>query len=400
MRSDWVAASVRARSMAQRRVGAGTCRTIAAAPGLPEALAQLADTVYGRELQSAQTLSHAHRATLSQAHRATRRTVLWQLRVLAGWLPAGGTRLVRAAAAAFEADNILALNVSLRREYAASGNAAHSAAGPTAGNAAQAAGPTAGDAAGIGTGTGTGFGAGTVKAFDLGGLATAWPRLQTAATEEELRLALASSPWGDPGPETALSDVLTAVWLRRLTAEAAAARPWAAAAAALVAARIVLVDRTAPAPRLLTLLRPLLGTAWAGSGDPATTGPAGIAQASAPDPAGLDSAPEDSAGQDSAGQDSAHPGSAGPEFLRNTLPPAAAQALDGVNRAADLWRAEAALAARIESEGFSLLRAGLPGPDVVLGAMAVLATDAWRVRAALASAAVRAGTSEVLNAVA
>jgi hypothetical protein len=71
-----------------------------------------------------------------------------------------------------------------------------------------------------------------------------------------------------------------------------------------------------------------------------------------------------------------------------------------VDRPADLWRAEAALAVRIESDGFSLLRAGLPGPDVVLGAMAVLAADAWRVRAALASAALHAGTSEVLDAVA
>lgn len=312
MRSDWVAASVRARSMAQRRAGAGTCRTIAATPGLEAALTQLADTVYGRELKSAQTLS--------QAHRATRRTVLWQLRVLAGWLPAGGTRLIRAAAAVFEADNILALDLRLRGEETSA-----------------------------------------PSAFDLGGLATAWPRLQTAATDEELRAALASSPWGDPGPESALRDILTAVWLRRLTSEAAAVRPWAAAAAALIAARLVLVDGTAPAPRLASLLRPLLGTGWtaAGTGELPT-----------------------------------------PELLRSTLPPAAAQAMNGVDRTADLWRAEAALAARIENDGFGLLRAGLPGPDVVLGAMAVLAADAWRVRAALASAAVSAGTSEVLDAVA
>ncbi|WAP50822.1 hypothetical protein OL239_12580 [Arthrobacter sp. ATA002] len=67
---------------------------------------------------------------------------------------------------------------------------------------------------------------------------------------------------------------------------------------------------------------------------------------------------------------------------------------------ADLWRAEAALAARVENDGFRLIRAGLPGPNTVLGAMAVLATDAWRVRAALAAAAAHAGTSEVLDAVA
>lgn len=413
MRSDWVAASVRARSMAQRRVGAGTCREIAAAPGLQAALGQLADTVYGKELIQDQA-RHGTRnggdfragdlpamQTLTEAHRATRRTVLWQLRVLAGWLPAGGTRLVRAAAAAFEADNILALDASLRRENAASGAAAQPAAGLTAGDAAQtASGPTGSGLAGSGLTAGDAAGTAAFRAFDLGGLATAWPRIQTAATEEELQSALASSPWGDPGPETALSDVLTAVWLRRLTAEAAAVRPWAAATAALIAARIVLVDRTAPAPRLLTLLRPLLGTAWAGSGNPVTAERAGMAPASAPDSAGQSSAGQDSSGHHPVGRDSAGPESAGLEFLRSTLPPAAAQALDGVDRPADLWRAEAALAARIESDGFSLLRAGLPGPDVVLGAMAVLAADAWRVRAALASAAVQAGTSEVLNAVA
>jgi hypothetical protein len=357
MRSDWVAASVRARSMAQRRVGAGTCRTIAAAPGLPAATTQLADTVYGRELKSAQTLS--------QTHRATRRTVLWQLRVLAGWLPAGGTRLIRAAAAAFEADNILALDLRLRRQE-------------------------------------TGISSALSPAFDLGGLATAWPRLSTAATDEELRAALASSPWGDPGPETALADILTLVWVRRLAAEAAAVRPWAAAAVALIAARLVLVEGTAPAPRLVALLRPLLGTGWT-----AATGTTELSTSGFPfnpkstsgfpfnpkSTSGLPSNPKSTSGLVSGPNSN-------PESLRNAFPPAAARALDGVDRPADLWRAEAALAVRIENDGFSLLRAGLPGPDVVLGAMAVLAADAWRVRAALASAALHAGTSEVLDAVA
>jgi hypothetical protein len=343
MRSDWVAASVRARSMAQRRVGAGTCRTIAAAPGLPAATSQLADTVYGMELKSAQTLS--------QTHRATRRTVLWQLRVLAGWIPAGGTRLIRAAAAAFEADNILALDLHLRRQET-----------------------------------------GVSPAFDLGGLATAWPRLSTAATDEELRAALASSPWGDPGPETALADILTLVWVRRLAAEAAAVRPWAAAAAALIAARLVLVEGTAPAPRLVTLLRPLLGTGWTAATGTTELSSPGFPSNPKSNP-GLPSNPKSTSGLPSGPKSN-------PESLRNALPPAAARALDGVDRPADLWRAEAALAVRIESDGFSLLRAGLPGPDVVLGAMAVLAADAWRVRAALASAALHAGTSEVLDAVA
>ncbi|MCC9197742.1 hypothetical protein QNO08_06935 [Arthrobacter sp. zg-Y820] len=337
MRSDWVAASVRARSMAQRRVGAGTCRSIAAAPGLQAGLDRLADTVYGEELNGARTLT--------EAHRATRRTVLWQLRVLAGWLPAGGTRLIRAAAAAFEADNILALDLVLRRQEAGAND---------------------GDAA---------------ADFDLGGLATAWPRLRTASTSEELQAALASSPWGDPGPDSALPDVLTAVWLRRLTAEAAAVRPWAAAAAALICARLLLVDGTAPADRLVALLRPLLGTAWSSTGVRETR-------------------PSQPHTSEPGNSETRNSETLTPETLRSTLPPSAAQALAGIDRSADLWRAEAALAVRIETDGFSLLRAGLPGPDVVLGAMTVLAADAWRVRAALAAAAVNAGASEVLDAVA
>ena len=46
-----------------------------------------------------------------------------------------------------------------------------------------------------------------------------------------------------------------------------------------------------------------------------------------------------------------------------------------------------------------MLRRATPGPEVVVGAITVLAVDAWRVRAALA-AADAGGTSEVLDAVA
>ncbi|MCC3270317.1 hypothetical protein MUG94_07160 [Arthrobacter gengyunqii] len=300
--------------MAQRRAGAGTCRGIAAAGGLQSALDRLAETAYADELEDV--------STLAEAQRATRRTVLWQLRVLAGWLPAGGARLVRSAAAVFEADNIVSLELQLRREQTLQG-----------------------------AGTGEQF-----EPFDLGGLATAWPRLRTAASVEELLSALASSPWGDPGSDAALSDVLTVVWLRRLANEAPSARSWAASTGALISARLVFVDRSSPGERLLSLLRPLIGTGWVRADTP--------------------------------------------DALRDALPPGPAQALDALQIPTELWRAEALLAARVETDGFRLLRAGLPGPDVVLGAMAVLAVDAWRVRAALAAAAVNAGTSEVLDAVA
>ena len=229
--------------------------------------------------------------------------------------PPGGTPLIRAAAARFEADNIAALAAALESGAPA-----------------------------------------PEPVFDLGGLATAWPRLRSADSPGSLHAMLAASPWGDPGPAGALPDTLTAVWLRRLSSAAAAARPWAVSAAALLAARRLLVDRTPPGVRLVSLLRPLIGTGWTEAGSL-------------------------------------------PDFVL-ALSPAAGQALAEVQDPQDLWQAEARLAARVESDGFSLLRAGLPGADVVLGAMAVLATDAWRVRAALAAAAAGAGGSEVLDAVA
>ncbi|MCC3290848.1 hypothetical protein [Arthrobacter sp. zg-Y1110] len=317
MRADWVAATVRARSMAQRRVGAGTCRELSALPDLPAAVEALEGSVYADQL--------AGTRTLGAAQQATRRTVLWQLRVLAGWLPAGqDTQLVRAAAARYEADNIVALAAALRRN--------------------------------TGTGAGLEPGADSAPVFDLGGLATAWPRLQTADSPETLQAMLAASPWGDPGPAVSLPDMLTAVWLRRLASAAPATRPWAVAGAVLLAARLLLVTGTGTTDRLVSLLRPLIGTRWTEAA----------------------SLPE----------------------LTAALSPAAGQVLGEVQEPQELWRAEARLAAQVETDGFGLLRAGLPGPDVIVGAMAVLAADAWRVRAALAAAAAGTGRSEVLDAVA
>jgi hypothetical protein len=175
---------------------------------------------------------------------------------------------------------------------------------------------------------------------------------------EELAEALRRSPWGDSGSggTTALRDVLTLVWLRRLADVAPAARPWAEAACALTAARILLVDGAVPSPRILQLVRPILGRTWETAEDLTE--------------------------------------------LHAALPPSAQPVLRGVEAPEDLWRADAGLRATVEADGFRLLRSSLPGPDVVLGVAAVLAIDAWRVRAALAAAASGAGSSEVLDAVA
>ncbi|MDO8106968.1 hypothetical protein Q6348_07125 [Isoptericola sp. b441] len=308
--ADWVAASTRARAMARGRVGAGACRTAAATGEWSAALRVLAPTAAGPRL--------ARCRTLAEADLAGRAALVWSVRVLAGWIPARGTGVVRALAAGAEVANLTAMAARL------AGGQAHVAVQD-----------------------------GDVP-LDLGALATAWPRLSGATSVAQLREALRRSPWGDPGSPEELPDVLTAVWLRRLVAEVPATRAWARCAAALLVARRSLLDQP-PVPRLVAVLGPVLGRSWS----------------------------------------AAHT----PDALRSALSPAVARCLEGVTAADDLWRAEARLRGQVQADGFGLLRRGVPGPDVVVGAVAVLAVDSWRVTAALAAAAA-GGASEVLDVVA
>ncbi|WP_312183056.1 hypothetical protein, partial [Arthrobacter sp.] len=240
--------------------------------------------------------------------------VLWQLRVLAGWLPVSGARLVRAAAAAYELANITVLVRRLQESGGEDSTAPAAPAGPA--GPADSADATASRASAVPL----------PEYFDLGGLATAWPRLAGADSLADLTARLRQSPWGDPGEPDALADTLAVVQLRRLASAAPQTGSWTTAAAALIAARRVLVapalssreDRPVSAGRLTVLLRPMLGTAW--------------------------SAAEDV------------------ESFRAALPAAAAKVLDGVEQPGDLWRAEAVLRASVEDEAFRLLRSGLPGP--------------------------------------
>ncbi|MFG2884181.1 hypothetical protein ACGFYV_18100 [Streptomyces sp. NPDC048297] len=52
----------------------------------------------------------------------------------------------------------------------------------------------------------------------------------------------------------------------------------------------------------------------------------------------------------------------------------------------------------VEADATAMLREGRYGPRVVVGAVAVLSVDAWRVRAALESAARGGRPGEVFNA--
>ncbi|MGN8247065.1 hypothetical protein ACTHAM_000737 [Cellulomonas soli] len=308
MNSDWVAAAVRARALARRRFGAAGCRTVAAQPDLATALTRLDGSMYAERLHDA--------TDLAAAERALDDTTVWQLRVLAGWVPAGSSRLCRTAAGRYERDDIVAL-------------ARHLQDGRT-----------------------------LTPPHELGTLATAWPQLRTATTLPELRTALRRSPWGevDTDGTTWLRDTLTLVWWRRLADVAPPARPWAQTAAALLAARLVLVDRTPPPPRIPVLLRPLIGSGWQDTHDLTA--------------------------------------------LRETLPRATHAVLRGLDHPDRLWQGEVRAQVAVETDGTRLLRGALPGPDVVLGAAAVLMVDAWRVRAALAAAARGTGPGEVLDAVA
>ncbi len=308
MKADWVAASVRARSMAQRRVGAGTSREIAAEPTLEGALSALRETSYGERLGGV--------SGLAGAQRVIQETVLWQLRVLAGWLPASGTVLARAAAGTFEIENIVAL--------------AHQLAG----------------------------GAQAPEPFHLGALSTSWHRVGLAGSNEDLATILRTTAWGGiggdgPGP---LRAALRVALARRLAAVAPAAQTWCGAVCVLTAAQALTGDGAALPPPLLHLLRPILGRSW----ESADTF----------------------------------------EEFRIALPPSLQKVILDLAAPNELWRAEARAHAVVEKDGFRLLRSAMPGPEVALGAMAVLSVDAWRVRAALAAAAGEAGASEVLDEVA
>jgi hypothetical protein len=290
----WVAGSVRARALAQRRLGAGATRGLAASASLEVALAALAASSYGHTVRPGQRLAEAQRAVAA--------TLLWHLRVLAGWLPQRGSELLRLLAGWFEVANVDEL--------------LHRLTGKT-----------------------------PEEPFALGALATAWPRLSTARSAGELRQRLAASPWGDPGEATArlLQLGMRLSWLGRIGARLERAEPWAAGAAALLVARERFAAGQDLPAAVLARARPLLG----------------------PDAQSAASLTE----------------------LARRLPARARWALEGVTGPDGLWRAEARWWSRVERDGFSLLAGPGFGPAPVLGAVAVLAADAWRVRAALEIAA-------------
>jgi hypothetical protein len=294
MTAGWVAGSVRARGLVQRRMGAEATRRLAACPSLSDALQLLAATGYGANIGRGQALAAAQHEVAG--------TLLWDMRVLAGWLPRDGVRLLRILGAWFEVANVDELLQAI------------------AGRPADA-------------------------EFELGALATAWPRLRQAASNAELRAALAASAWQDPGGQTlgALRLGMRARWAMRAAALGDPARTWAAGAVALLVAGERFVAGRSVDPAVFGSALSLLGPGAQRAGTPAE--------------------------------------------LADALPPRARWVIAGITSPADLWRAEETWLARVEQDGLRLLRTSSLDRDVVLGAVAVMACDAWRVRAALEIAA-------------
>ncbi len=302
MKASWVAGVTRCRLMLGRVIGPDHARTVAASGSLADAVGVLAGSAYGERVRGDLDLAGAERAVAD--------TLLWHLRVLAGWLPGGGASVIRALAAWFELANIDARVAAL-------------------------------------------LGDGREPApFVLGGLATAWSRIEQSRSLDQVAEIVATSAWGDPGgrspAELALG--LRVAWARRVRASAPEAERWVAGAAALLVAREVLL--AAGRPRRVQLRR----LPWIG---------------------------DDALGAGSV------------RDLRAALPAESAWALDATREVSELWRAELAWWRRIEHEAAALLR-GVSDEGVVLAAVALLAADAARTARALRVAAA-GGTTELIE---
>lgn len=211
MSAAWVAGGVRARALLGRRLGSGGARELAGAPSLDDALRQLVDGPYGRGLRPG--------LGLVEVERALGGSLLWHLRVLAGWQPRAGAQIVRALAGWFVLANIV--------------DHARYLAGEPA-----------------------------VPPYRLGALDTGWSRLAGTATPAQLRVSLAASPWGDPDGTSPAAVALACqlTWAARVAGEAPDAADWAAGAVALLVARIWFTGDQRPPDAVAARSADLLGT--------------------------------------------------------------------------------------------------------------------------------------------
>ncbi|UZG55249.1 hypothetical protein [Rhodococcus opacus] len=313
MSTSWVAAVVRAKSLSRRRLGAGGARSLATAPGLGPALAALASTPYAHDVRSGQGLDEAQYAVGA--------SLLWNMRVLAGWLPRQGVEVARLFAAGFEMANL--------DEHLSTMPATAAPQHPD-------------------------------PPYSLGMLDTSWSRLSPTTTIAAVADVLETSPWRVRGCRTPWEIHLGTrlAWADAVIAAIPEAAGWARAGAALMVVREVLLEERRLTEPLALRASYVLGPAFV---DALSGRPGEVTR------------------------------------LRADLPAGARWVLDGVGEARDLWCGERAWWHRVEQDGFAFLRSSTFDRRPVVGALAVLAADAWRVRAALGTAA-RGGSGSALEA--
>lgn len=306
---------VRAKALARRRLGAAGVRAVSTSPGLGAALAALASSSYGHDVRPGQGLGAAQHAVAA--------SLLWNMRVLAGWLPRGRVDVVRLFAAGFEVANLDEHLSTLSHVSTPQGVPAD-------------------------------------PPYSLGMLDTSWSRLSSTTALTGIAEVLETSRWQLRGCRTPreLALGLRLAWADAVVAGVPEAAGWARAGAALLVLKeVALQDHRLTEPLALRASY-VLGPAFVGA---------------------LSGRPVDLAG------------------LRDDLPSGARWVLDGLDESQDLWRGEAAWWHRVERDGFALLRGSGYDRRPVVGALAVLAVDAWRVRAALETAA-RGGAGPTLEA--
>jgi len=194
--------------------------------------------------------------------------------------------------------------------------------------------------------------------FELGALGVVWSRVRAATSPDEVRAILVSSSWGDPGGESApeMAVGLRLSWARRLYEGVPVAAEWAAGYAAItVAAELAAFHRTLTGPASSQAVR-VLGGGWKDAGW------------------------------------------SEPVEVAARLPGTARWVLDGIEDWTQLWLAEGAWRRRVEDDALRLVARSGTGPDVVVGAAALLLVDAWLARAALEAAAWGDVGREVLDA--
>jgi hypothetical protein len=181
---------MRGRALLRGATGLTRAREIAGATSWQAARDLLDDAVTGPPLPAD--------ADRSRARAAAATATIWQLRVLAGWVPPVSSGVVRVAAGPVEIADI-------------------------EGHVAALAGPDRPPRPSVA----------------LGSLATAWPRVAASASADAVRDVLRRSVWGDPGgtdPIT-LALGLRVAWVRRVRLAVPEARPWALGALAVLVAR-------------------------------------------------------------------------------------------------------------------------------------------------------------------